>query len=225
MKTSSGAIGASRLTIAAIVVGAALVVGGPARAATIDYIFTGVGSGTLGSSSFSNANFQFIIVGDTGAVVLSTPYTNSGAGSFSSGSLSASLSNTEVVLYNDTQSSTFPNVGFGQAQPSPVFFVEEALATAPGGGVFGSYNLETAFPLISSTTSGNSVSAIVQTYLTNNGDLTFNQISSLTFQAELAPTPLPAALSLFGTVLGAGGLLAGLRNRRTKKGADAIATA
>jgi hypothetical protein len=204
----------SHLKIAALAVGTALIMGGPARAATIDYIFTGLGSGTLGlSDTFGSAptgpdvSFTVTIVGDTGGVSGGPIfYSNLGVGTFTSGLLNATLnSGSEAYLYNGPAG--IANVAFGQTVPCLPCFVSEALYTDALLG----YDLTTAFSL-----TGGSVSFGQETYLTDHGNLTFTSISSLTFEAILpaAETPLPAALPLFATGLGALGLLGWRRKRK-----------
>ncbi len=216
-----------KLKIAALAVGVALISGAPANAATIDYIFTGSGTGSLGGTGFGgfpfapDASFTFTIVGDTGAVTLGSasgppdngnPYRNVGiSATFVSGSLSANLSNTLVNLYNNNQVQTFPGVGFFQ---SPTF-AGEVLGTASDGPL-GSYDLTTAFAQISTATAGNFVSFGPDPFTTDSGDLIFTHISQLTFEAIIpgSETPLPAAFPLFVSGLGALGLIA--RRRKQK---------
>ena len=68
-----------KLEIAALAISAALFSGAPANAATIDYIFTGLGTGSLGGTAFGgfpfapDVSFTFTIVGDTGAVTAGSP--------------------------------------------------------------------------------------------------------------------------------------------------------
>jgi hypothetical protein len=218
--------------IAAFAIGVALVSGASANAATIDYIFTGLGTGSLGTTGFGgfpiapDVSFTFTIVGDTGAVIAGSPsgppnngnpFQNAGtSATFVSGSLSANLSNTLVNLFNNNQTATFPGVGFFQTSPA---VVGEVLGTPAGGGL-GSYDLTTAFALINSN-SPNFVSFIPQTFATDSGDLIFTHISALTFEAVIpsSETPVPAAFPLFASGLGVLGLLA----RRRKRKAAALA--
>jgi len=218
---------AFKVEIAALAISAALVSGAPANAATIDYIFTGLGTGTLGTTAFGgfpfapDVSFTFTITGDTTAVTAGSPsgppdngnpFRNVGtSATFVSGSLNANLSNTLVNLNNNNQANTFPSVGFFQTSPS---VVGEALGT-PAGGQLGSYDLTTAFAQINSN-SPNFVSFIVQTFATDQGNLTFDHISFLTFEAVIrgSEVPLPAALPLFATGLGALGLLGWRRKRK-----------
>jgi hypothetical protein len=216
--------------IAALAIGAALVSGASANAATIDYIFTGLGTGTLGTTGFGgfpvapDVSFTFTIVGDTGAVTMGSasgppdngnPFRNAGiSATFVSGSLSANLSNMLVNLFNNNQGQTFPGVGFFQ---SPTF-AGDVLGTASGGPL-GSYDLTTAFAQISTASAGNFVSFGSTPFTTDAGTLTFTHISQLTFEAIVptSQTPLPAALPLFASGLGVLGLLA--RRRKRKAGA------
>jgi hypothetical protein len=224
------AMRSAKLKIATLALGVALISGASANAATIDYIFTGLGTGTLGTTAFGgfpiapDASFTFTIVGDTGAVTLGSPsgppdngnpYRNAGiSATFVSGSLSANLSNMLVNLFNNNQIQTFPGVGFFQ---SPTF-AGDVLGTASAGPL-GSYDLTTAFAQISTATAGNFVSFGAAPFTTDAGVLTFTHISQLTFEAVIpgSETPLPAALPLFASGLGALGFLAQRRKRRSAK--------
>src|SRR5262249_43125448 len=79
----------------------------------------------------------------------------------------------------------------------------------PAGGQLGSYDLTTAFAQINSN-SPNFLSVIVQTFATDQGNLTFNNISFLTFEADIpgSALPLPAALPLVAGGIGLIGVLA-----------------
>jgi len=208
-----------KLGFAVGALGVALVVGGPANSTTIDYVFSGTFTGSLGNSTFTDQSFAVTLSGDTGAVTsgggeLSNIATSA---TFTIGASTGSLTGNynDVVLNPAFLGGT---VIFGQSQPSSPFFVAEGLSAA----TLGSYGLATALAL----TSGPVSQTPGSTYFTSLGNLVFTDISSLSFEAELAATPLPAALPLFATVLGAaGGLLAGRRKRRTETGLDAIARA
>src|SRR5262249_9105890 len=106
---------------------------------------------------------------------------------------------------------TFPGVGFFQLSPS---VVGEVLGT-PAGGQLGSYDLTTAFAQINSDVP-NFLSVAVQIFATDQGNLTFNNISFLTFEAVTrgSAVPLPATLPLFTGGVGLIGLLARRRKHR-----------
>jgi hypothetical protein len=148
------------------------------------------------------------LVGDTGAVTSGGgEYANTASSAtFAIGATTGSLQGlfNEVVL-NPTFTPTTGAVIFGQGQSSTPFFVGEGLSVAS----LASYALATAFPL----TSGSVTQTPGSVYLTSAGDLTFTDISSLSFQAELAPVPLPSSLPLFAVALGMMGLM-GWRSMR-----------
>jgi len=92
---------------------------------------------------------------------------------------------------------------FGQDQPGPTFFVGEGLSG------LGSYDLTIAFPL----TAGQVSQTPGSVFFTSLGNLSFDGIETMSFEAILSETPVPAALPLFVTGLGGLGLL-GWRKRR-----------
>ena len=187
------------LAIAAAVVGT----GSMARASTIDYIFTGDGSGTLNGVAWSG-DFTVTEIANTstvntsGAPLLSNVVTSA---TFEAGSLNATLTGTgnDVIL---NASSTFPSIAFDQQQPSPVFDVGEGLENS----AFETYNLATAFPLTAGIPS-----FIPQTFDTSAGNLAFAAIGSLSFEATTGvPEPASWATMLVG-FFGLGGMI---RSRR-----------
>lgn len=182
----------------------ALMFGGPVNAATIDYIFTGTASITLnGVSSFTT--YKIDLVGDTGAVT-------SGGGEFFNAATSATFAvgastGTLLGVLNEVISN--PSFGggaaaFGQGQATFPNFVAEGLTQ------IGSYDLTTAFPLTAGMVSQTPGSV----FFTSLGDLVFNGIETMSFEADIASTPLPAALPLFAGGLGTLGLLARRRKRK-----------
>jgi hypothetical protein len=186
---------------------------GTAQAATVDYNFIGTGTGTLNGNAFSGL-FDVNILANTSTISFdgANHYTNAGFATFTSSAGFATFTNgggytPEVVLINGPTGSA-ANVGFGQAQPAPVFFVNEALFNS----AFQNYNLATAFAL-----TGGTVSFGPQTYLTNLGNLTFASITSLSFVATggVAATPLPASwtMMLGGLIFGGGFMLYQRRKR------------
>ena len=123
---------------------------GQAKAAPIDYIFDGDGTGNLNGAPFSG-QFSITYIGDTSGVI------NLGGGIlanntpvgifFGTPSLVASF-NSGLSLRLNTDP-MFPIIGFGQNVPAPATFVEEGTANP----VFTSYDLKTAFPLTLGTPS------------------------------------------------------------------------
>lgn len=200
------------LKIAALAVGVACVVGTPARAATIDYIFTGTATGTLNNTAFSGA-FQVELVSDTTTATGVGLVTNiATSATFTIGASTGSLLGNfnEVGLNQDPN---FPRIIFGQAQSASPFFVAEGIENS----VFVPYDLASAFPLTTGTVSQTAGSL----YFTSLGDLVFSDITSMSFEAVIpGATPLPGAMPLFATGLSALGFLGW---RRKKKATTAAA--
>jgi hypothetical protein len=172
--------------------------GGEAKAITIDYIFTGTGTGDLGGTPF-NGNFNVTYIG--GILSNIAPI-----GSFSTLTLNAVFDSGTVVNLNTDPA--FPLIGFGQTIP-PSSFVEEATRNS----AFTPYNLASAFPFTAGTPS-----FLAQTYLTNKGNLDFSTISALSFQAATpgqtpSAVPLPPSAPLFAVALLGLGFVAYQRRR------------
>ncbi|HXP32349.1 MAG TPA: PEP-CTERM sorting domain-containing protein [Stellaceae bacterium] len=204
--------------IAAILAAATigLAVAGGAEAGPIDYIFTGTATGSLGGSGGNNASsgvpfvadtggtsftaFTVTLVADTAAVTGSVPlgFSNDAiTATFAAGALTATFTLPSRV----TENTSADIIIFGENQPSPVFFVAEGLSNA----TFGTYDLATALSLTTGT-----VSFSPQIFSTSAGDLEFDSISSMSFQAIV---PEPATLALFGVGLIGLGVI---RRRRRK---------
>jgi len=171
-----------------------------ADATTLDYIFTGTGTGTLGGTSF-NGGFTVSLIGDTNDIVFTSQYNVPVTGTFSTGGATATfggLSNT--VISNTSPSIGF--IGFGQVYSTPggIGVGAEAVFGTP----FIGYDLSTIFPETSAD-----VSFAVQTFVTSLGDLTFTSISSLSFQAvAVGAVPLPATWAMMLGGLAAFGIAA-----------------
>jgi hypothetical protein len=174
-----------------------------ANAVPIDYIFTGTASGNFAGTNFNGA-FRVDLFGDTNDVVTGSPSTVSPtSATVTIGAQNATLANTVVSV--NTGNLAFPRIIFGQSQPSPVFFVAEGAENA----AYASYDLTTAFALTAGTPE-----FISQTFLTSIGDLTFTGANSVSFEAVISGTPLPGALPLFASGLGAFGLIGWRRKRK-----------
>jgi hypothetical protein len=166
---------------------ALLLFAGAAKAETIDYIFTGTGTGTLNGVSFSGT-FTITDVADTAGITTGGgEYRNTPTSStFTSSAGSASL--LDPLVIENTASPGF--MGFSESV-SP--FNDESLTAS----VFETYALNTA---LSSTSGGLSVAAA--TFPTSVGNLDFTTITALSFQATIpSAVPEPSAVALLGTVL------------------------
>jgi len=134
------------LKVVACAVGIALTmaVSGSARAASIEYIFTGTADGSLGGTSFSGASLRLIFS-------LTRPTVTSGGGEFfntaSSAAFTVGASTGSLLGVSNSVASNPAFLGgtviFGQTQSALPFFVGEGLSG------LGSYDLTTAFALTS----------------------------------------------------------------------------
>jgi hypothetical protein len=179
-----------------------------AQASPITYIFTGVGSGSLDGQSFEDATFSVSLLADTTTVSVGASQASNAATTtdFTLGALSGTFDGVQNSIIENTGSfgASFPIIVFGQSQSAAPFFVAEGLSNA----AFPTYDLTSAFPLTSGP-----VSFDVQTFQTSAGDLTFDGISSLSFQAVTGvPEPATWSLMLVG-VLGAGAAMRLSRKR------------
>jgi hypothetical protein len=170
-----------------------------ASAATITYIFTGAGSGSLDGTDF-DGDFTITMVSDTSDVT-------SGGGEFRNdvGTMTVDISgggsdtiSSPVVIIN-TAPPGF--AGFGQ-EIAP--FPSEDLTNS----VFETYNLMTALSL---TTGGLSVAPA--TFVTAGGDLVFSDITALNFEAT-GGVPEPSTWAMMALGFAGLGLLA-FRKRGT----------
>jgi hypothetical protein len=189
-----------KIGIGAVILG--LVQVSAATASPVTYTFDGTGAVTLNSVSLGDT-FSIVFTGDT------SPIDSSGnplfrydsiVGTFTDGSVTESMTATLVANADPTQggrinffNSTFDN-GLG------------LIASALIG-----YDLSTSIGPISGTLNPTLGSG---SFATADGSLQFTGLNSLSFTA--AVTPIPAALPLFASGLGALALL-GWRRKRTAR--------
>jgi hypothetical protein len=174
----------------------------PVRAATIHYIFTGTGDIAFGGL-FTNTTFKIDITGDTSNVMSGGgEFFNSGSSAtFTVGASSGTLSGLSNFVVSDPALNS-GTVTFSQQQ--------DFLTVVQGANALGSYDLTTAFAL----TLGSLAPGVPGPFLTSGGDLVFSAIDTISFEAVIENTPVPAALPLFVSGLGLVGLLARRRKQR-----------
>jgi hypothetical protein len=178
-----------------------------ASAETIAYTFTGVATGVLDGTGFTDEPFTITLVGDTDNIASGGgEFFNRAATSatFTVGSTSGDLTGTfnEVILNTDP---TTPRVVFGQSRGA--FFVAEGLQNS----AFASYDLSTAFPL----TSGDPLFE-AEVFETSVGSLEFDSASSASFEAALG-TPVPEPSTWAMMTIGFLGL-GFIANRASRRG-------
>jgi hypothetical protein len=180
-----------------------------ANATPINYTFTGIGTGDIGTTAFSGA-FTFVFNGNTTGITSGGGETFNEAlgGTFSGGGFSGTLlSNNAVIVNNDP---AFPRLSFFNS-------------TFDNGGtlqnsVFTPYLLATSLGPVTVTTGPDllpTLNLLGDGFGTTGGGPTIEllSISSLTFTATTAAVPEPASLTIFGASLAAYGFI---RRRRRK---------
>jgi hypothetical protein len=183
-----------------------------ATAGTINYSFTGSGSGTIGSTTFTNASFAVSIDADTadvgyqdslgalGVVDLSGTISISGVGV-------ATI--TESLFVYDSYGFDFGEIGFGSLD------VQGNLITIDEQGVgLENYDLISNFgPIVGR----NLTLRQFQLVATDLGYLSYTSMSDTTFVAKLSAVPEPSALLL--SAIGFVGILGYVTRRRRMTGA------
>jgi hypothetical protein len=197
-------LGTVKLLSGAFLAGAITLAASQATAATITYTDSGIGSGSIGGTAFSNALITLTGVGDTGAVV---PF----GSQFSNNvfPLTIDIAGIGTATYNGGS----PAFAFTNHTPGTIgggFGGSSAFVFGTFSANFASYDLSTAF----GPESGPGV--FQNLLLTTLGDLVLTSLGETTFTATIEPdaTPLPGALPLFASGFGALGLLGWHRKRK-----------
>jgi sugar lactone lactonase YvrE len=147
----------------------------------LQYTFTGVGTGSLGTAHFTAAPFAFSLVATASTVGYSIPngpaFYNSGILSYSIAGVGTGTSSEPVSVFSGNFGHLFPGVMVGQF-PSP---------NLVWGGVnsLPAYNLTTTYGPITLSDFFRSQPDILST---SGGALSLSSISSLTFQASAVAT-------------------------------------
>ena len=179
-------------------------------AAPITYTDTGIGSGFLGGTAFTDAVITLTGTGDTTNVVpVGLQFLNLVS------SLTIDIAGVGTATYNGVSSPfAFTNHTVGQVGGG--FGGEIGFAFGTFSLAFAGYDLTTAFGPVSGP-------GVVQSSLLTTAGNFFCRLSAtrlLPRRVESSATPLPAALPLFATGLGALGLRAGGGSGRRKHPPD-----
>ncbi len=192
-----------RILLAGIALAFVLGVGAQgAKADGIVYTFQGNATGTLGATSLTNSPFTITLLGNTGSIVMfidstciptaCTIFSNQAtSATVSVGGLTANITSPVGVFDNQT----FTTLGFTRI---PAGVVNADIMDLQFNAAFGTYALATALgPIGPFTFSPAQFNCAFGCVTTNLGDLTFTDVSGVTFTATLVPEP--ASLLLFGT--------------------------
>ena len=187
------------------IIGAALTVfafAAPAMAAPIDYTLTGTGSGTLNGQMFTDDPFTINLLADTTGIspLSGAVDVNGGPATVTVDSLpTATLVNAAAAVNR-----TVGVAGFASTTGSNLFFATNA--------AFTTYALGFIDPTTGPAFAAGTASA---TFGTTTGG-TFTITPTVGSEATFSAVPLPAALPLFGSGLGALGLFGWRRKRRAQ---------
>ena len=160
-------------------------------------IFHGIGSGTLGSETFTSSAFTFTFTSDTSLLTTQLAWPNDIStpegtpASFTIDAIgSGSLTDGQAVFVNPTTD----DVGIWIFSP-PDFLTL-------GNSAFAIYDLSTNLGPINGTPSA--TSAFLPTSIGNNELLSFTSVSNLTFTAAVGAhsVPEPSTLGMVGLALG-----------------------
>ena len=175
---------------------------GVSNAAPVTFIHTGIGSGTIGATSFTNAPFTITEIGNTASVQDCTVPTAL-APCFFVNDLSASVSISALGIFNIlTPTRTFVDqdlllAGFGLSGPTG-----QDIFDGPNSPLFANYDLATSIGPVTGFGSLVQNQSLAGPLSTSGGDLLFvDSLTPATFQATIAVIPEPSTLFLVALVL------------------------
>ena len=167
-----------RFVLAAAVLGLVIGVAGRAEADLATYMETGVGSGSLDGTAFTDVPFTLVATADTNNVTGGPPIFSvpNDALTVAVSGITATFTIPTITVSNQG----VPDAGFGAPlQNLAVLFV--------GSSVFSSYDLRSSIGPISGTPLFNPGAA----FATTDGSFVLTAVSSVTFQATVGGTPIP----------------------------------
>jgi hypothetical protein len=167
-----------------------------AQAASVTYTFTGIGSGTIDGVSFSDQTFSFVVNSTTSLIDSSAApyyYLRNVGGTFTEGSFSATLTATNTIVGSADTSTPYTAINiFNSTSDNGVGLFDPSL---------GSFHLDTSFGPITVTDPSSLTPTFGGSFASTGGDtIAITGLSSLTFQAAVAPVPEPTtwAMMLIG---------------------------
>ena len=162
----------------------------PARADQITYTFSGIGSGRLGASFFTNTAFTVTALADPSQVTdILPPVLNV---------LNFSTTISVAGLGSATFNTNFHTLDFNNPNPSEssvglFLFYQGPKLISVQNAAFQSYYLTTSYGPVAGTPGFSTT-----LFPTTAGDFSFSAVSSVSFQAVLQAVPEPTALGCLG---------------------------